>query len=117
MYTLEEVEPKCVVQVGVPIEKQGLGVKALHMPTGLSVTRASIGDRKENKAYALVCLVDKINSLTEPLPCPFCGCEDVSSVSFDDGYDNTYCYCTDCLAESGVAGSDKEAIDVWNKRF
>jgi len=120
MYTLEEVESKCVVQLESPkghAITSGNGVTLTHIPTGIVAECEDCNSTHKNKAYALDLLVDKLNSLTEPLPCPFCGCSDIdlmNDVEFDEFF---YCACSKCLAESGMGDTEKEAIDVWNKRF
>jgi len=118
MYTLEEVEPKCVVQLESTkghASTSGKCVTLTHIPTGIAAKCADHNSTHKNKAYALDLLVDKLNSLTEPLPCPFCGDSDINIMEMGGGY--YYCQCDNCLAESGVADTEKEAIAVWNKRF
>ena len=56
--------------------------------------------------------------MSELKKCPFCGGEaDIESDISDYGEMRFYVYCKKCIAEGGWGFSEKEAIELWNKRY
>ena len=50
---------------------------------------------------------------TELKPCPFCGCEAVTTTSILDEH---YVICTNCTCAGPGGWSEQEAIEAWNRR-
>ena len=54
--------------------------------------------------------------MTELKPCPFCGCKDVLRWHVGH-YDKPWIVeCVGCLADGPHADTEKEAIELWNRR-
>ena len=51
---------------------------------------------------------------TNPLPCPFCG---GAPYPFEDDTGMWVITCENCDAESGLAGTEADAVAVWNRRI
>lgn len=67
--------------------------------------------------------VRKDKTMIHPLPCPFCGNEDLDIQTNIDGggitkrASATYIFCNKCAVSLGPFASKEEAIAEWNKRY
>jgi Lar family restriction alleviation protein len=59
---------------------------------------------------------DTVTKLEKPLPCPYCGSNDIRLLSTDDGEDTLYWACELCGASCGAGDTIKEALKGWNQR-
>ncbi|UEP23145.1 Lar family restriction alleviation protein [Burkholderia ambifaria] len=60
----------------------------------------------------------RADALTDPLPCPFCGSDEVTVGSFGSSYIDPqhYVQCEECDGATVRHASDGEAIAAWNRR-
>ena len=55
--------------------------------------------------------------MTELKPCPFCGCDKVMTWHVGHRDLPWMVECTGCMAEGPWAKTEKEAMELWNRRY